>query len=97
MSCPQDNAPTQTPGPGCGCGGKNDKSFAGGPPGGPGAAGGNAGGGSGGAGGDSIAWVTMGTGKVVIQGSQGQIQHGTAGHGANGAPDGRAADNYVVP
>lgn len=97
VSCPQNNQPTGPLGAGCGCGGKNDKSFAGGAAGGPGAAGGSGGGGSGGAGGDSIAYVTLGSAKVVTQGSQGQLQHGTAGHGAGGAPDGRSADNFVAP
>lgn len=96
-SCPQDNGPSTTPGPACGCVGKNDKSFTGGPKGGDGSPGGNGGAGSGGAGGDSIAFVTVGTARVIVDGAAGQLQHGAPGHGAGGAMNGRAMDSFVAP
>jgi hypothetical protein len=96
-SCPSDNGPSTSPGPACGCVGKNEKGYSGGLAGGHGAAGGNGGTGSGGGGGDSIGFVTVGTAKVLVEGSFGQIVHGPAGLGAGGASEGRAMERFAAP
>jgi hypothetical protein len=96
-TCPQDNGPNMAPGSGCGCVGKNDKTFSGGAKGGTGSEGGRGGDGSGGAGGDSVSFVTVSGARVLVEGSFGQTQQGGAGLGAGGAQDGRMMESFASP